>query len=81
MGVLCANPNSQISAWLEIEFNIFNDENLQVIQNCNLIIEFHKLYDNKLHKNDFWSKKRLAMQTDINGETYSYEFSNFRFKI
>tara|TARA_B100000029_G_scaffold515075_1_gene620386 strand:+ start:1349 stop:1516 length:168 start_codon:yes stop_codon:yes gene_type:complete len=38
-------------------------------------------YDNKLHKNDFWSKKRLAMQTDINGETYSYEFSNFRFKI
>ena len=29
------------------EFNIFNDENLKVIQNCNLIIEFHKLHDDK----------------------------------
>ena len=25
MGVLCANPNSQISAYLEIEFNISRD--------------------------------------------------------
>ena len=29
------------------EFSIFDDENLQVIQNCNLIIEFHRLHDDK----------------------------------
>ena len=29
------------------EFSIFDDENLEVIQNCNLIIEFHRLHDDK----------------------------------
>ena len=28
-----------------------------------------------------WSQKRLNMETDINEETYSEEFTNFIFKI
>ena len=46
------------------EFNIFNDENLQVIQNCNLIIEFHKLYDNKKNQ-EFVSKIKKYFNVEI----------------
>ncbi len=28
-----------------------------------------------------WSQKRVNMETDINEETYSEEFINFKFKI
>ena len=38
------------------------------------------IYDNVIKKNS-WSETRKKMQTDINEETYSSEFSNYKFKI
>ncbi|MEC9108460.1 MAG: DUF3050 domain-containing protein [Bacteroidota bacterium] len=39
------------------------------------------IYDNVMKKNNSWSETRENMQTDINEETYSSEFSNYKFKI
>lgn len=39
------------------------------------------IYDNVMKKNNSWSETRKNMQTDINEETYSSEFSNYKFKI
>ena len=39
------------------------------------------IYDNVMKKNNSWSETRENMQTDINKETYSSEFSNYKFKI
>ncbi len=39
------------------------------------------IYDNVMKKNNSWSETRKKMQTDINEETYSSEFSNYKFKI
>ena len=39
------------------------------------------IYDNVMKKNNSWSETRKKMQTDINKETYSSEFSNYKFKI
>ena len=39
------------------------------------------IYDNVIKKNNSWSETRENMQTDINEETYSSEFSNYKFKI
>ena len=46
------------------EFNIFNDENLQVIQNCNLIIEFHRLHDDKINQ-EFIAKIKKYFNVEI----------------
>ena len=46
------------------EFSIFNDENLQVIQNCNLIIEFHRLHDNKKNQ-EFIAKIKKYFNVEI----------------
>jgi len=46
------------------EFNIFNDENLRVIQNCNLIIEFHKLHDDKINQ-EFIAKIKKYFNVEI----------------
>mgnify|MGYP002829704720 CR=1 FL=1 len=46
------------------EFNIFNDENLQVIQNCNLIIEFHRLHDDKKNQ-EFIAKIKKYFNVEI----------------
>ncbi|GIS78046.1 MAG: hypothetical protein CM1200mP13_14050 [Candidatus Pelagibacterales bacterium] len=40
------------------EFNVFNDKNLQVIKNCNLIIEFHRLHDNKKNQEFIFKIKK-----------------------
>ena len=56
------------------EFNIFNDENLQSIKNCNLIIEFHELND--LSKNqEFISKIKKYFDVEIL-KTSNRNFSN-----
>ncbi len=39
------------------------------------------IYDNVMKKNNSWSETRENMQTDINEETYSSEFSNYKFNI
>jgi len=39
------------------------------------------IYDNIMKKNNSWSETRKNMQIDINEETYSDEFSNYKFKI
>ena len=39
------------------------------------------IYDNVMKKNNSWSETRENMKTDINEETYSSEFSNYKFKI
>ena len=39
------------------------------------------IYDNVMKKNNSWSETRENMQKDINEETYSSEFSNYKFKI
>ena len=39
------------------------------------------IYDNVMKKNNSWSETRKNMQTDTNEETYSSEFSNYKFKI
>ena len=39
------------------------------------------IYDNVIKKNNSWSETRKNMQTDTNEETYSSEFSNYKFKI
>ena len=39
------------------------------------------IYDNINEKNKSWSEKRKQMNTDIDIETYSSEFSNYKFKI
>ena len=46
------------------EFNVFNDENFQVIKNCNLIIEFHRLHDNKKNQ-EFISKIKKYFNVEI----------------
>ena len=46
------------------EFNIFNDENLRVIQNCNLIIEFHKLHNDKINQ-EFIAKIKKYFNVEI----------------
>ena len=46
------------------EFSIFNDENLQAIKNCNLIIEFHKLHDNKKNQ-EFMDKIKKYFNVEI----------------
>ena len=46
------------------EFNIFNNENLQVIKNCNLIIEFHELDDNKKNQ-EFMDKIKKYFNVEI----------------
>jgi hypothetical protein len=39
------------------------------------------IYDNIYEKNKSWSERRKQMNTDIDIETYSSEFSNYKFKI
>ena len=39
------------------------------------------IYDNINEKNKSWSEKRKQMKTNIDTETYSSEFSNYKFKI
>ena len=39
------------------------------------------IYENVIKKNNSWSETRKNMQKDINEETYSSEFSNYKFKI
>ena len=46
------------------EFSIFNDENLQAMKNCNLIIEFHKLHDNKKNQ-EFMDKIKKYFNVEI----------------
>ena len=46
------------------EFNIFNDENLNVIQNCNLIIEFHRLHDDKKNQ-EFIAKIKKYFNLEV----------------
>ena len=37
--------------------------------------------DKTTNQKKSWSQKRVNMETDINEETYSEEFINFKFKI
>ncbi|MDG2174441.1 MAG: hypothetical protein P8K70_05435 [Flavobacteriaceae bacterium] len=39
------------------------------------------LQDKITNQKKSWSQKRVNMETDINEETYSEEFINFKFKI
>tara|TARA_B100001540_G_scaffold311079_1_gene329955 strand:+ start:145 stop:987 length:843 start_codon:yes stop_codon:yes gene_type:complete len=56
------------------EFNIFNDENLQSIKNCNLIIEFHELNDHSKNQ-EFISKIKKYFDVEIL-KTSNRNFSN-----
>ena len=45
-------------------------------------IEVRDSLENKITiQKKSWSQKRKKMDIDINEETYSYEFINFKFKI
>ena len=45
-------------------------------------IELGNFHENKItNQKKSWSQIRKNMQTDINEETYSYEYINFIFKI
>ena len=46
------------------EFNIFNEENLESIKNCNLIIEFHEVHEHKKNQ-EFMSKIKKYFNVEI----------------
>jgi len=59
------------------EFNIFDDNNLKAIQNCNLIIEFHKFHNDKKNQ-EFISRIKKYFNVEIL-TTSNRNFSNISF--